>query len=115
MAQLYLKIQNIPLLIIPDTQAHMNGHSIITFTYSIFNDTGEGNPLYAPSKENTLHMEDIDDPNYYGYITFEQPGRSFSYTAGSYLELNGSQVEEIIEYLSQIRDNPSNWQQLDKD
>ena len=82
MTPLFIKLGNhLPLLIIPDTQAHLDGHTILTFTYSICLDTGAGNPLIARSKENTLHLEKITDPNYYGYITFEEPGRLFTYTA----------------------------------
>ena len=51
-------------MVIPDTEAHQNGHTILTFTYSIFLDTGSGNPFFARSKESTLHLEKITDPNY---------------------------------------------------
>jgi len=54
----------LPLMVIPDTEAHQNGHTILTFTYSIFLDTGSGNPFFARSKESTLHLEKITDPNY---------------------------------------------------
>lgn len=113
MAPLYCKIDgNLPLMIIPDTQAHMDGHAILTFTYSIFLDIGAGNPLIARSKESTLHLEEINDPNYYGYITFEQPGRLFTYTADGKRELNSDQVQEVIEFLSEVRDNPATWDKV---
>jgi hypothetical protein len=64
---------SLPLMVIPDTQAHLNGHTILTFTYSIFLDTGTGNPLIARSKESTLHLEEITDPNYYVISLLSSP------------------------------------------
>ena len=94
-------------MVIPDTQAHLDGHTIITHTYSIFRDIGAGNPLIARSEESTLHLERINDPEYYGFITFELPGSIFSYTADGQLELTSEETTELIEHLSDIRDNPS--------
>jgi hypothetical protein len=111
MTPLFFTIDNrVPLMIIPDTQAHLDGHAILTYTYSIFLDIGAGNPLLARSKESTLHLERINDPNYYGYITFERPGSLFTYTADGQRELNANEVNEVIEHLSDIRDNPGLWE-----
>lgn len=99
---------------IPDTQAHLNGHTVLTHTYSIFLDIDAGNPLIGRSKESTLHLEEIDDPNYFGYITFERPGSLFSYTPNGSLNLTRTEVEEVIEHLSDIRDNPALWNTFGK-
>ena len=113
MKTLFIKLDNgLPLMVIPDTTAHLNGHTILTFTYSIFRDIGAGNPLLGRSKESTLHLERIDDPEYFGFITFEHPGKLFTYTADGKLELDSRQVQELIEHLSDIRDNPASWNQL---
>ncbi len=101
------------LLVIPDTIAHLNGHAILTLTYSIFVDDGANTPQQNRSRENTLHLDKIADPNYYGFITFEKPGHLFSYTADGELELNIDEVEEIIENLSHIRDNSALWRSPD--
>ena len=100
---------HLPLMVIPDTMAHLDGHTIITRTYSIFKDIGAGNPLLSRSKENTLHLEHIKDPEYFGYITFEQPGRLFDCTADGQQELTIDETAELIEHLSTIRDNPALW------
>lgn len=100
-------------MVIPDTQAHLDGHTIITHTYSIFRDNGAGNPLLARSKESTLHLEKIDDPDYYGFITFEKPGSLFTYTADGQQELTSEEATELIEHLSDVRDNPQLWNQLE--
>ena len=104
--------QGYPLMVIPDTAAHLDGHTIITHTYSIFLNIGAGNPLISRSKESTLHLERINDPEYFGYITFELPGKLFTYTADGQRELNNDEVQEVIEHLSNIRDNPALWNQM---
>lgn len=101
------------IMAIPDTTVHANGHPVLTYTYSIFLDTGLNQPLQARSKESTLHLEKIDDPDYLGYITFEKPGRLFNYTADSDNTLNSDEVQEIIENLTEVRDDPSLWHKID--
>jgi hypothetical protein len=110
MKPLFIRLTDgLELMVIPDTTAHLNGHTILTYTYSIFRDMGADNPLVSRSKESTLHLEKIDDPDYYGFLTFEKPGKLFSYTADGQLELDSAQVQELIEHLSHIRDNPASW------
>lgn len=101
------------LLVLPDTIAHLDGHAILTFTYSIFLDDGFNTPQQNRKRENTLHLDSNSDPNYLGFITFEKPGHVFTYTADGERELGVDEVEEIIENLSHLRDNPSLWQTPD--
>jgi hypothetical protein len=49
-----------------------------------------------------------DDPDYYGKIIFEKPGQFFTYEEGN-RSLSRSEVEELIEYISHVRDNPGLW------
>lgn len=99
-------------MIIPDTAAHLDGHPVITHTYSIFKDKGTNKPALARSKESILHLERITDPDYYGYITFDIPGRLFTYTADGTLELSDEETQEVIELLSNARTNPALWNNL---
>jgi hypothetical protein len=115
MQPLYFTVgDDLRLMVIPDTQAHLDWHIVITRTYSIFRDTGSGNPLLARSKESTLHLEQIDDPDYYGFLTFEEPGLLFTYTADGQRELTSDEVTELIEHLNHVRDNPPLWNQNDR-
>ncbi|MDN3547834.1 hypothetical protein [Mucilaginibacter aquaedulcis] len=102
------------LMIFPDTLAHLDGHTIITHTYSIFSDLGTTNRQLIRSRESMLHLEKIDDPNYYGFITFEMPDKLFTYTADGHLLLETGEVEQVIEFLSDIRTNPGLWTNLDR-
>jgi hypothetical protein len=114
MTPLFLKLINgTPLMIIPDTEAHLDGHTILTYTYSIFLDKKDGDIRQAIGKENALHLSKHTDPDYYGYITFEKPGKLFSYTPDGKQKLTRNELEEIIERLTYIRDHPSLWQHID--
>ena len=101
-------VKNFPIMVIPDSQAHQNGHTVLTYTYSIFkNPTGQENEFLR--KESTLHTDRKNDGNYMGYITFEQPGKLFTYSADGSEDLASEDVEEIIEVISHYRDTPKMW------
>ena len=100
-------------MIIPDTLAHLDGHTIITHTYSVFTDQGNRKPAFLHSRESMLHLAKIDDPDYYGFITFEMPDKLFTYTADGRLRLDADEVQQVIEFLSDIRTNPALWKNLD--
>lgn len=102
--------QKRPLIIIPDSQAHADGHAILTYTYSVYRDKQNGDRNQVFNKETNLHLSVNNDPDYMGYITFEQPGRLFTYTSDGTTELSGDEVEEVIEQISEYRDTPSLWQ-----
>ena len=109
MEPLYFKLRPaLPLIIIPDTLAHIDGHPVLTRTYSIFKDSAIGNPLLARSRESSLHLEEIDDPNYFGYLTFELPDKLFRYTPGQQA-LKSGEIEQVIEFLTDVRGKPDSW------
>jgi hypothetical protein len=97
---------NLFLTIIPDTMAHIDGHPVITYTYSIYHGHSEKR---LPVRESRQHLEKIHDPDYMGMITFEEPGKRFVYTPHGHHPLETEDVIEIVEYLSEIRNNPSYW------
>lgn len=101
------------LMIIPDTLAHLNGHTIITHTYSIFRADENKDFLAAKTKESSLHLDRIKGPDYYGYLTFEIPDKLITYTSDGDLHLNSEEVERLIEFLSDVRSNPMLWSSID--
>jgi hypothetical protein len=104
MAPLFFTLGNrLHLMIIPDTQAHLDGQILLTYTYSIFLDIDKGNPNQSITKEYFLHLNHIKDPNYYGYITIEKPGMLPMYVADGYKELSSDEVAEIVERLNDKR------------
>ena len=98
---------DLQLMIIPDTQAHVDGHPVITYTYSIFRNKED--PFYAEMKESRLHLSKNNDPDYFGFITFEQPDKIFSYTADGFNTLTREEIEVLIEKISEYRNAPQKW------
>lgn len=107
MRPLFFITQNkLPLTIIPDTMAHVDGHPVLTFTYSIYK--GQSEELLQ-ARTNRQHLENIHDPDFMGVITFEAPGKMFTYTPHNGHSLESREVEEVIEFLNEFRDNPAHW------
>ena len=109
MYPLFFKLGDLSLIILPDTQAHLNGHAVITHTYSLFDYRHEDNASLMEERKSKLHLINNHDPDYYGLITFELPDKLFNYTAGGIRSLESDRVEQIIEFLSDIRNNPNLW------
>ncbi|MEB0261790.1 hypothetical protein [Mucilaginibacter sp. 10I4] len=81
MVPLFFSLGNLlQLMVIRDSEAHLDGQSILTKTFSIFGDMALRDPRQSKSKEGTLHLERINDPEYYGFLTFQEPGKGFTYT-----------------------------------
>jgi hypothetical protein len=99
----------LPLMVIPDSQAHVDGHPVLTYTYSIYRAKNGQDTTSFEQKQSSLHLENKDDPDYMGYITFEEPGRLFTYTADGQQELSSDEVQETIELISEYRDSPRMW------
>jgi len=97
-----------PLMIMPDTQAHLNGHTIITRTYHIYKQTKDIADL-TPASVHNLGLNKNTEPGYMGYITFDVPGRAFTYTADGKTDLSSDEVMEVIEHINAFRDNPGLW------
>ncbi|MEO3402880.1 hypothetical protein AAFN85_03195 [Mucilaginibacter sp. CAU 1740] len=97
------------VMILPDTLAHLDGHIIITETYSVFKDTGRDDPNTQRTKESSQHLEANRDPDYLGYIRFEVPDKLFSYSPGQVHRLHADEVEELITLISEVRANPQVW------
>jgi hypothetical protein len=97
-----------PVKVIPNIQAHADGHPVLTYTYNIYSDSGM-DEFEDEQQESELLLEKKLDPSYMGYITFEDPGKMFTYTADGYEELTSNEVEEIIENISHYRDHPGLW------
>ena len=103
---------NLPIMVIPNVKVHMDGHTVLTYTYNVFFDSAKNDPSKVMKHEN--YMKDkLDDPDYYGFITFEDPERLFSYTPDGHRLLTRDELEEIIEQIKHYRDNPALWKHPD--
>lgn len=105
----YTLSSNRPIMIIPDSQVHHNGHEVITYSYSIFIDKQNEEPLQKPIQKNSLHLANSDDPDYLGYIAFEQPGRVYNYVSNGNKRLSTFEIQQTVEFLNHFRESPLLW------
>jgi len=111
MVPVFFKVDNdLPVMIIPDTQAHLDGHPVLTYRYNVFYDDGLMDNSRQQEKEAALLLQSKVDPNYMGHILIEQPSKLFTYVADGNRELTIGQVEEIIENITHYREHPDMWQ-----
>jgi hypothetical protein len=111
MTPIFFKVgQELPVMVIPNTEAHLDGHAVLTYTYNIYHDGGFEDATTVNMKEQELLLEKKKSPNYMGFITFEEPGKLFTYTADGNQELSSDEVQEIIENISHYRDHPGLWE-----
>jgi hypothetical protein len=103
---------NLPIMVIPNVKIHMDGHAILTHTYNIFFDSTKNDPARVINND-IIIKDKLDNPDYCGFITFEDPERLFTYTPEGRRELTRDELEEIIEQIKHFRDNPILWKQLD--
>jgi len=95
-------------MIMPESEAHINGHPVLTYTYSIYRgDTSALNKLN--NSEKLLLPDKKSNPGYLGYVTFEQPGKVFNYIADGDNELSYDEVVDVIEEINHFRDSPQLW------
>lgn len=98
-------------MIIPDTEGHIDGHPVLTHTYSMYRIT-DGHPFTRreiDNKKSKLHLAENKDEDYLGYISFDVPGKVFTYIPADYNTLNRTEVEEVIEEITDYRDDPKRW------
>jgi hypothetical protein len=109
MKPIYFKVDNhLPLMIVPESDAHMDGHPVLTYSYAIYKDPAQGGHHFT-NTDRLLTPDKKTDPNYLGTLTFEQPGRMFSYEADGMEELPGGVIQEVIEQITHHRENPNLW------
>jgi hypothetical protein len=104
---------DLSLMIIPDTQAHLDGHTIITQTYHLYQETEDalGRKLFRPDDYSGVNKD--KNPAYMGYLTFDVPGRVYSYTGDGHSNLSPTALEKLIDYLNMLRNNPPMWPKQD--
>jgi hypothetical protein len=111
MTPIFFKVgDKLPVMVIPNTEAHVDGHPVLTYTYNVYLDEGLEDPAMIRLKEKELLLEKKKSPNYMGFITFEDPGKLFTYTADGQRDLSTDEVQEIIENITHYRDHPGLWQ-----
>ena len=109
MKPIYIEIDHhVPLMVMPEADAHMDGHPVLTYSYAIYRDAYQSENRFTDT-DRLLTPDKKTNPDYMGTLTFEQPGKVFSYEADGQHELPECAVEEIIERITHHGDNPALW------
>ena len=97
------------IMVIPDADAHMDGHPVLTYSYTLY----EANPVryntLSINSDQLLAPDKRKHPDYLGTIFFDLPDKSFTYISDGMNELSADQVQEIIDKISHYRHNPQLW------
>jgi hypothetical protein len=111
MTPLYFTVGNsLQVMVLANVDGHVDGHPVLTYTYNIYRNRDFEDAGMVRQREKELLLDKKTDPNYMGYLTFEDPGKLFTYTADGREELSSDEVTEIIENISHYRDHPGLWQ-----
>lgn len=97
------------IMVIPDADAHMDGHPVLTYSYTLYKSKSDGGSASKITIDHLLSADKIKNPNYLGTIYFDQPDKAFSYTSEGAERLEVEQVQEIIEEITRYRKNPAIW------
>lgn len=110
MIPIYIKVDSLPLTIVPETNVAMDGHPILTFRYFLFRDVEANGTVSEATKLKNMQMAGTN-PNYFGHLTFDQPGQMFTYTSNEKHELATEEVEQVIEQITYYREHPELWKE----
>jgi len=92
------------LTIQPESDAHANGHPVLTYTYSIFYWK-----LLGIEDTDLTQQNKANNPDYCGTVSYKQPGNLFTYTEDGKRHLSAMELEEVIEKISLYRNTPRMW------
>ena len=100
---------SVQVMVIPDADAHMDGHPVLTYSYTLYKVLPGAERSEKLNTDALLTADKRKDPDYLGTIFFDQPYKAFTYTCDGINELSGDQVQEVIEKINQYRNNPTVW------
>lgn len=102
--------ESLKVMIIPNTVAHLDGHEIITRTYNVYRNKGVEDAGSIDKKESELLLTEKSSPDYMGLITFESPGKLFTYSADGGQPLTRANVQQVIDNITHYRNDPGLWE-----
>lgn len=108
----FFQVNKYPLMVIPDVQFHLDGTASLTFIYNIYLDCGMGNPGQRIKKDLALKSDKQSDPDYFGYVVFHKNETIFTYVPDGENRLREPEVEQLIDMVSQVRNQPDLWQKF---
>jgi len=111
MKAFYILMKDItPIMVIPDVNAHVDGHPILTSSYALYKSDGSQDRIDTLNTDKLLAPEKLKHPDYLGTIFYDEPDHSISYDADGLNELSAYEVEDIIKQINSYRKNSGIWQ-----
>jgi hypothetical protein len=97
MVPLFFSLGNLlPLMIIPNADARIDGRMPFSKTYSIFRDVALSDPRQSHAKEELLPLQLIADPDYFGYLGLKRYNGLFTYVLDGRRQLTADEVAQLI-------------------
>jgi hypothetical protein len=100
---------NLHLAILPETELRMDGHPIITYSYSIFKRVKSALNIKPAAAEIRRLFKKNGNPDYLGHINCEVPGTVFNYITDGEDTLTRREIEQVIDEINRYRDSPATW------
>ena len=97
------------IMVIPDTQAHVDGHPVLTYSYTLYRAEPGHSEVEMSSADQLMAPDKIKLKDYLGTIYFDQPYKSFSYTADGVNQMDVEDVEQVIGMITEYRMNQERW------
>jgi hypothetical protein len=77
MQPIYFEVDhNLPLMVVPESDAHMDGHPVLTYNYAIFNDPDQGGDHFTP-QDSLLTPEKKQTPTIWAPMFLSNPAACF--------------------------------------
>jgi hypothetical protein len=96
MTRLFISLGNLlQPIVIRDSETHLNGDPVLTKTNSVFADIAQRAPRQSKSKESTLYLARVDDPDYYGFLTKQISNSLFMYGADGKKQLSADRLTAL--------------------
>jgi hypothetical protein len=97
------------IVIVPKMKVEQDGHPILVYQYDIYRASESSIKDMLPLKAVLSEDEKKIDPDYVGVLTFEIPGKLFTYDFQENKELDTADEQEIISLVTDIRESSGSW------
>ena len=110
MTPIQIRINDTLFIVVPETRFESDGHPILTYNYHLFKTEDDDEPhAPQPTVQAMFYDKSVENPYYYGYVSFVYPDKLFSYTSNDERHLPSDVVEEVIEKITYYREHPNLW------
>lgn len=92
----------VPYRIIPEIQVNADSHSLLSYVYNIYSGNADGDDSDDRGQTRS-YRNTVNDRNYMGNVTIEEPGNIFVYTTNGQGEVPAGQINELIEVICHYR------------